>query len=385
MRRVSIGWSRSVAIAFTTICLMAIGTAALRAQEQGAADSAAAPAAPLFSLNGFVSAAYSYNAGRPSSGMNTLRVFDFDDNDFKIDVAEIVLQRAVEHGGDAGFRVDLEAGASIPRVSASSGLFRSVGKGPEDIDLQQAFVSWIAPVGSGLRFDFGKFITMVGYEVIDGYDGYNDNASRSFLFGYAIPFTHTGLRLTYGTGSWLSATAMVVNGWDVVADNNRAKSIGAQITLVPLQGMSFCLGYIGGAERDTNNADMRHLFDVVGSWKLTDRFTIGGNADYGMERSLVTPGKNAVWRGVAGYVKLALSEPFSLALRGEAFQDRNGVRTGTKQILKELTLTPEYHMTRNIAVRADLRLDLSDKDVFDDDGTAANRQPTVLLNALYVF
>jgi hypothetical protein len=36
----------------------------------------------------------------------------------------------------------------------------------------------------------------MGYEVGEGPDGYNDNASHSFLFGWAIPITHTGLRIT---------------------------------------------------------------------------------------------------------------------------------------------------------------------------------------------
>jgi len=59
-------------------------------------------------------------------------------------------------------------------------------------------VSWNAPVGRGLRFDFGEHVTHMGYEVTEGYDGWNDNYSRSFLFGYTIPFTHTGLKATCG-------------------------------------------------------------------------------------------------------------------------------------------------------------------------------------------
>ena len=62
------------------------------------------------------------------------------------------------------------------------------------MDIPQLFVSYIAPIGKGLRIDGGKFVTHMGYEVIGGYDGYNDNFSRGFIFGYGIPFTHTGLK-----------------------------------------------------------------------------------------------------------------------------------------------------------------------------------------------
>jgi len=94
----------------------------------------AAPAAPAtppakpwyeeIAVNGFVSASYSYNFNRPDSGTNQLRVFDFDDNTFKVDVAEVVLQKAISKPGEAGFRVDLVAGSSIPRVSSSFGVGR---------------------------------------------------------------------------------------------------------------------------------------------------------------------------------------------------------------------------------------------------------------------
>ncbi len=156
------------------------------AGARAAPPPAAKPWYEEIAVNGFVSASYSYNTNRPASGTNQFRVFDFDDNTFKVDVAELVLQKAVSKPGEAGFRVDAVAGGSIPRVSAAAGLFRDASGKAQDFDLQQAFVSWIAPVGSGLRLDAGSSSRTSAYEVIEGYDGYNDNATRSFLFGFAI-------------------------------------------------------------------------------------------------------------------------------------------------------------------------------------------------------
>jgi hypothetical protein len=379
--------TRSGILVLIAFGLLVFGPSSLCAQETGDAvkDSAVSAVANGVSINGFVSTTYSYNFNRPATRMNGFRVFDFDDNDFKIDVAEIVLQENVEQANDAGFRMDVAVGASIPRVTASRGLFRSPDGTAQDIDVQQAYVSWIAPLGEGLRIDFGKFITPHGYEVIEGYDGYNDNATRSFLFGYAIPFTHTGLRLTYSASRQFSASVMAMNGWDVVKDNNRAKSACAQLLLAPVNDLTLSLAYIGGAERDNNDSDLRHLFDLVAIWKPSDRFSIGINGDYGVESNAVAAGQSALWQGVAAYMKLSIGEPFTLALRGEYFEDRDGARTGIAQILKELTLTPEYHPMKEIAFRMDLRIDLSTANVFDRNGTATNYQPTLLLNALYAF
>ncbi|MBK9968153.1 MAG: outer membrane beta-barrel protein [Holophagales bacterium] len=199
------------------------------------------------SVNGFVSASYSYNLNRPASGTNRYRVFDFDDNTFKLDVAELVLQRAVSKAGDVGFRIDATAGGSVPRVAAASGLFRDPATGAaEDFDLQQAFVSWVAPVGRGLRLDIGKMVTTAGYEVVEGYDGFNDNATRSFLFAYAEPVTHTGIKAAYAFSDAVSANVMVVNGWDNVKDNNSSKTLGAGVTVSPSPRVSLTANYLYG-------------------------------------------------------------------------------------------------------------------------------------------
>src|SRR5262245_7690565 len=69
-------------------------------------------------VNAFVSTAYSYNFNQPQSGLNGFRGFDLDDNTIRLDVAEVVVQKAVAKPGEAGFRVDLTAGSTIPKTVA---------------------------------------------------------------------------------------------------------------------------------------------------------------------------------------------------------------------------------------------------------------------------
>ncbi len=279
-------------------------------------------------LNGFLSTSYSYNFNRPLSGTNQFRVFDFDDNTIKVDVAELVIQKAVSKPGEAGFRIDAVAGSSIPRVSAAAGLFRDAGGKAQDLDLQQAFLSYVAPVGSGLRLDIGKFVSPLGYEVIEGYDGYNDNATRSFLFGYAVPFTHTGLKASYTFGDQIAGMVMLVNGWDNAKDNNTAKSFGAQLTWTPSKSVTAVANYIIGAERSDTNGDARNVIEVNAQWKATDRIVLAVDAVYGSEPNAVTQGQTAMWNGIVGYARFGFSGTFALVLRGEFFNDRDGARTG---------------------------------------------------------
>ncbi|MCM3876068.1 MAG: porin [Thermoanaerobaculia bacterium] len=332
-------------------------------------------------VNAFVSASYSYNLNRPDSGTNQFRVFDFDDNSFKVDVAEVVLQKAVSKPGEAGFRIDFVAGSSIPRVSSSFGLLQG-----QDVDLQQAFVSWIAPVGSGLRFDAGKFITHFGYEVIDGYDGTNDNATRSFLFGYTIPYAHTGLKATYAFSDQLAGMFELCNGWDVARDNNTSKSLGLQLTWTPSKTVTVYGNVMTGPERANVNSDPRNLFNVVAQWKLSDTTVFALDAVYGSEKGAVTPGETASWSAIAGYARLGLSDAFAFCLRAEYFNDADGARTGTVQKLTEVTVTPEYKVSSHLILRGDLRVDWSDADVFSKKGGVfKGNQATILLNGIYLF
>ncbi|MBC8283732.1 MAG: outer membrane beta-barrel protein, partial [Nitrospinae bacterium] len=145
-------------------------------------------------VHGFVTSSYTYNFAQPSNRTNALRVYDFDDDSFKLDTAEIVFKRDAEKIGDVGFRLDMTYGFSHPQVNKSAG-GPAVGGADvtdDDFDLQIGFVQYNAPVGNGLLIDIGKFGTHIGSEVMDGYDGYNYNFSRSFLFNLG-PFTHTGI------------------------------------------------------------------------------------------------------------------------------------------------------------------------------------------------
>jgi hypothetical protein len=388
-----------VAAAVACVCLH-VAVRAASAQVAGGAAAQAAPSVqpPLvpwykqISLNGLISGSYVGNVNAPPSHTNQFRVFDTRSGTFALDVAELVVQRGVSVPGDAGFRIDLTFGSLIPKVTAAAGLFRDANGVAGDFDLQQAYLSYVAPTGRGLRIDAGKFATHFGYEVTEGYDGYNDNHSHSFLFGYAQPITHTGLRLSYPFSDVVSAQAYLVNGWDNAIDNNTGKSVGAQLAVTPSPHLSVLLNYLGGPEQRDINAHLRHALDLVATLKAASAVTFAVNYDYGQEASVVLPETagggtaNASWQGVAGYGRVTVAPGVALILRAEWFDDRQGARTGYVQSLKECTFTPEFKPHPHVIVRTDLRRDWSNRDVFEmSDGTYGRSQVTLGVNGIFVF
>jgi hypothetical protein len=377
----------------------ALGILALGALGLGLLDAPAArsedPSAwyQQITVNGMVSTSFNHNFNQPDSRTNGYRVFDSKEGDFQLDAAELAIQRAALEPGQAGFNVHLTAGSAIPPVTASTGMFRDADGTGQNFDVHQALATYIAPIGKGLRLDFGKHVSHMGYEVIEGYDGVNDQATRSFLFGYAVPFTHTGLRAGYAFSPKFATTLYLVNGWDNVRDNNGAKTVGAQAALTPSGRFGLYLNYLGGAEQDDNTSNLRHTIDVVTTVKAGDRLALGLNLDYGTEANAVVSSEDVSWRedvswmGGALYARMGLSETFALTARAESFDDEDGFRTGKAQTLQEITLTPEWKPTRAFLLRLDLRADRSDKKVFEDgDQTASSKsQNTVTLNAIYTF
>jgi hypothetical protein len=362
-------------------------------------------------INAFASASYTWNFNDPLSRTNTYRVFDYDHNSFRIDAAEIVLQKAVANKGDFGFRIDVAMGA-VARVASSAGLFRDPDSGKGlDIDLQQAFASYIIPVGHGLRLDFGKFVTPVGYELIDGYDGYNDNFSRSFMFGYAIAFTHTGFKLSYPFSDKFAASVALINGWDNVVDNNAAKSFFVNFAITPIAPLGIYLTYLGGPERSDSNSDFRNLIDLVVTAQVHSKLKLAFNADYAYEvggrlgpdpsiplgttdaAPLISLG-SAQWFAMALYIRAQIHARFALIARGEIFWDLDAMRLpvpagasfGNQRVM-EATLTGEVRLTDAIILRPEFRIDGSDHKVFEDKSGIAPKsyQPTLAINALYVF
>ena len=112
--------------------------------------------------------------------------------------------------------------------------------------LKEGYLSYMAPVGKGLQFDFGKFVTQHGAEVIESKD--NWNYSRSLLFTYAIPFYHFGLRTKYVVNDKYNFSVYVVNGWNNLVNNNTGATLGLQLGWNPTKKWAVVQNYMVGPE-----------------------------------------------------------------------------------------------------------------------------------------
>ncbi len=136
-----------------------------------------------------------------------------------------------------------------------------------------------------------------------------------------------------------------------------------------------------GPEQADNNSDNRSLLDLVATIKPIKPLSIILNYDDAQEDHLAASGGTAKWSGFAGIVKYDINDMYSIAVRGESFDDKDGVRTGTTQKLTEVTVTPEIRLANGIILRPEYRHDSSNKESFDN-GTKKS-QDTIALGAMY--
>jgi len=102
------------------------------------------------------------------------------------------------------------------------------------------------------------------------------------------------------------------------------------------------------------------------------------NYDYGRDKN-IGPGAQR-WVGAAGAARFQLTPIFAFAPRLEWYDDVTGFTTGTRQKLKEVTLTGEAKLNDFVVTRLEYRRDWSDVRFFDRGGTPASskNQDTVL-------
>ena len=324
-------------------------------------------------LFAYVENSYVWNLGHTSRGNhNELRLYDFDAG-YTFNIGEFSIKKDPSDRYPFGYGLVITAGIDSQKNHAI-GIFRDVDdvfpfKQSKKVDLQEAYGMYKIPVGSGLTVKAGKFVTLLGSEVIEAPN--NLNFSRSFLFTFAIPLTHVGLLLSYSPTEWLSLTAGPVVGWDVAKDNNDSMSVMGQVAVTPIKDLTASLNWITGPEQTDRDCCPRTVLDLVVNYTGIKNLTLGFNFDYGWENneaSLRASGtrqnNDATWWGYAGYVAYDWTEKFRTALRAEYFSDPEGVRTlataagaGGKVSLWEVTATAQYKIWKGLMARLEYRHD----------------------------
>jgi hypothetical protein len=348
---------------------------------------------------------YEYNFNSPTGRVNLLRAYDVSSNSFSLNQASIILERAADpaNGRRFGARVDLQYGQATETLQGSAAnelrpqAYRS---------LFQAYGTYVAPIGTGLTIDFGKWASALGVE--GNYSKDQINYSRSYFFNF-LPFYHMGVRASYNLSPKINVAYWLVNGAQQTEDFNGFKSQAFIFTIKPVATVSWNVNYYFGQEqRDVVAAlnprfptgatqpglpitaitptpnGREHIFDSYVTWNATPKLTLVGEADYVVNRVFSNSAPGHV-SGGAAYARYQVRPKLAVAGRAEYLSDRGGLFSGTTQALKEATFTTEYKLADGLISRVEWRRDFSNVPFFltDQAGVLKKEQNTAAVGLIW--
>ncbi len=316
-------------------------------------------------FSGLVDTYYTYNFNEPPTGTFTpLRNFDVKHNQFSISLLEFAMTKPVAADDRLGFRFDLQYGQTAQIFNSD----------PLDnnnlVNVQQAYISYLAPVGSGLTFEVGKFVTPIGSEPTES--NLNNNYSRAWLYALG-PYYHVGARVSYAVNERLTLGGLVANGWNATGDNNSGKTVGGSITWLPATNFTIIQNFLYGPEQNDNSDDKRTYSDTNLAYTINESTTTGLNYIYAWD---AIQGSGINWQALGLYFRRQINSVFAVAPRYEFYDDMDGFVTGVAQTLQEFTLTGEIKHPQGLIFRMEYRRDWSDEDYFVKDDAPTDNQTT---------
>jgi hypothetical protein len=359
-------------------------------------------------LYGYLEGSYTQNFNNPASRINQLRIFDVNSNQFRPNLAQVVLEREAKADGVAwdrfGFHVKFNAGRDSDFIGGTNLSTWA--------DFQEFYVQYLAPVGRGLNIQAGQINSLVGYEVVES--PRNANYSRSWLFGLGQPFTTRGIRASYEFNKQVSLSVGAIAFINSArADTDFDPLVEYALALSPTDKVKLTLyGLAGPRDGPTGTpGGVQLLAGGYMSVQLTERTSMVLESYYANQSnsSAISAGRNARWDGVAAYLIHDITEQWGLRLRGEMFEDAGGFVScqGTTayqprgnvcfgatpetqappvaQTLWEVTGTVQFKPFSSLMTRLEYRYDKSNQNVFQLGNRATSYQPTLSFDVIYLF
>ena len=327
-------------------------------------------------LTGFAEGSYAYSNRSSGDSIIVGRLYDRFRNQFMLNAVAVVLDKPYDAAKvSAGFHTELMFGQNATLIKSAGADFGA------QVDVPHLYVTLNVPTagGSGVQLKVGRMPTLLGLEVIETCA--NPNWSEGNQFIYVENFTGTGVSLEAKLNRYVDAQFRVINGWDLVRDNNKRKSVMGRVGLSADSVTTFAVVGFWGPEQPNNVVANRYGVEGLLSRRL-GKAALSVQADYGKEQ-------NVSWSALGGWMTYDLSGTLGVAFRADYVDDKNGARTSgvlgfpatTGQRFGSATATLNVRAWPGALVRPELRYDRSTIYAFD----ASKDQFTAALAVAYIF
>lgn len=264
-------------------------------------------------------------------------------------------------------------------IAVGSGTYMRANYAAEPRDLQKIYEAniGIKLSDNNVWLDAGVLPSHIGFESAIGMN--NWTVTRSMLADNS-PYFETGLRLSHTSedGKWY-VSGLVLTGWQRIQgpDGNSTPSIGHQITYKPNSKVTFNSSSFIGNDKSDKDRKMRYFHNFYGQYQISEQWGLTTGFDIGAEQVKRSSSHYNVWFTPIVIAKYSHSDKLSFTVRGEYYQDGDGViiATNTPNGFRTSSYSAniDYKALENLGLRFELRKYHSKDKIFQEKNTLSDQ------------
>lgn len=358
-------------------CFLGASAAPALSQTAAPEKQTTPDTATTVSYGAFVDSYYAFDFNRPGNFDRAFTTQPARHNEFNVNLAYV---EAKVSGARVRGRLALQAGTSVQSNYSGEPAIGAVSGASLSRFIQEAVAGYrITP---SLWVDGGIFLSHIGMETFISRDNLTYTRSLSADF---TPYYESGAKLTWQESPEVTATFVVMNGWQNISENNADKSVGLRIDYA--HSSQTTLSYYNFVGKE-NTTSLLRAFNGVGlKTSLTPALTVQGNVDYGIQDR--ESGGRSKWYSGALVAKVQASPLVGISGRVEEYRDPDqviivtGTDAGFKGTTASLGLDISPLGTNRVLWRNELRGTWTSDPVFPrSSATSFSKDNYVLVTSL---
>lgn len=330
-----------------------------------------------FTVNGFLETYYVYDFNKPENNTRPGFIYSYNrHNEFNLNLGFV---RGSYNTDNVRANLALMTGTyANANLAAEPGVLKNIFEANAGIKVSSTKNLWV---------DAGIFASHIGFESAIGKD--NWTLTRSIMADNT-PYYEAGAKISYTSddGKWF-LSGLVLNGWQRMqrVEGNSLPSFGTQITFKPSSAVTLNSSTFFGTDKADSARQMRYFHNFYGVFQLSEKVGLTVAFDYGVEEKNPETSSTNAWFNPTVVVRFGLGEKSAIALRGEYYDDENGViiATGSPNGFKTTGLSAnfDYMVAPNALWRLEVR-SLSSKDEIFPEGDGASKSNVSIATSIAI-
>lgn len=319
-----------------------------------------------FIFSGYVEVYYQYDFNKPADNNRPGFIYSHNrHNEFNLNLGFLKGNYNAER---VRASLAIAAGTYVnANYAAETGVLKNVFEANAGLKISKKKNLWI---------DAGIFSSHIGFESAVSKDCWT--LTRSILADNS-PYFESGAKLTYTSNNnkWV-VSGLVLNGWQRIkrVDGNSLMSYGTQVQYKPNTSTTFNYSTFIGTDKSDSARLWRYFHNLYAVFNVTPKLGITAGFDIGSEQKTKGSSDLNTWYSPVLILKYAVNSKWTIAARGEYYDDRYGViiAGGTPNGFKTAgySVNIDYVPIPNAVIRLELRSLNSKDDVFTKSSSATN-------------